>query len=386
MSGLLHVLLPKDWLRRHLQGPLGVVKAVLFGVPLPLCSCGVIPVGLGLRRDGASRGAAVGFMISTPQTGVDSILVSASLLGTPFAVFKVAAAVVTGLVGGWLADGLVKGPDKEAAPEQAHGAASGSAFSRGWDHMLMLLQSVWRWVAFGIIVSAALEQWVPTAAWSAIAGLDPLVAMLAVLVLSVPLYVCATASVPIAAALVAGGLPAGAALVFLMAGPATNVATLGAIFRTLGLPTTLIYLAVVVAFSLGLGLAFEEVLPAAQALPHVHGSGSVLEQLAAAALWGLMLYFLATELWAFWRARRGPKDSLMELDVEGLTCQGCVRKLQQTLAADDRVRFAAVTLEPQHVRVSGELSRVDVETLVQQAGFRVPVQEKADLTSPLSST
>ena len=101
ISGLLHVVLPRDLVRRQLSGPSGVVKAVLLGVPLPLCSCGVIPTGLGLKKDGADDGSAIAFMVSTPQTGVDSILVAASFLGWPFALFKVGAAAVTGLAAGW---------------------------------------------------------------------------------------------------------------------------------------------------------------------------------------------------------------------------------------------------------------------------------------------
>ncbi|MFT5442843.1 MAG: uncharacterized membrane protein YraQ (UPF0718 family), partial [Myxococcota bacterium] len=104
VSGLLHGLLPRDFIKRQLQGRTGIAKAVSLGIPLPLCSCGVIPAGLGLKRDGASNGASMGFLISTPQTGVDSILVSASFLGWPFALFKVLAAAVTGLLGGWLSD------------------------------------------------------------------------------------------------------------------------------------------------------------------------------------------------------------------------------------------------------------------------------------------
>ena len=104
IAALLHGLLPQNFVQRHLQGKGGVAKAVLLGVPLPLCSCGVIPAGLGLKKDGASDGASVGFLISTPQTGVDSILVSASFLGWPFALFKVVSATVTGIVGGYLAD------------------------------------------------------------------------------------------------------------------------------------------------------------------------------------------------------------------------------------------------------------------------------------------
>ena len=108
IAGILHVLLPPGLIHRQLRGRWGVLKAVVLGVPLPLCSCGVIPAGIGLKKDGASDGAAVGFLISTPQTGVDSILVSASFLGWPFALFKVGSAALTGLVGGALADAVAE--------------------------------------------------------------------------------------------------------------------------------------------------------------------------------------------------------------------------------------------------------------------------------------
>ena len=372
LSALLHVLLPDNWLRRHLRGRLGVLKAVAFGIPLPLCSCGVIPAGLGLRRDGASRGAAVGFMISTPQTGVDSILVSASMLGMPFALFKVAAALVTGLVGGLLTNAWVaESADEQAAAADGHGT-SGTAWRRAWDHGLMLLQSVWRWVVFGIVASAALNALVPQSVWQQLSALHPAWSMLGALVISVPLYVCATASVPIAASLVAGGLPAGAALVFLMAGPATNVATLGAIYRTLGAASMGIYLAVVVLFSLGLGAAFDSVLPTQAAAAHVHGSGEPWEWVLAGLMWLLMAYFFFSELRSFWRARvvAARMATPVELTVAGMTCNGCVRKLERALQVDPRVKRAAVTLSPPRARVEGRLSPQQVADLVTAAGYQ----------------
>ena len=100
LSALLYKWLPNNWIEQQLQGKLGVLKSVVFGIPLPLCSCSVIPTGLGLEKQGSSKGSTVGFLIATPQTGVDSIAVSASFLGLPFAMFKVGAALITGLIGG----------------------------------------------------------------------------------------------------------------------------------------------------------------------------------------------------------------------------------------------------------------------------------------------
>ena len=170
LSGLIHVLLPSDFVRRHLTGRGSVVKAVMLGVPLPLCSCGVIPAGLGLKKDGASDGAAVGFLISTPQTGVDSVLVAAAFLGWPFAIFKLVAAAATGLLGGVLTEhlgGQRHELDGAADPSDSHARAGIAA---GVAHADDLIQSIWGWLAVGVVVSAAITTFLPAnalASWTA---------------------------------------------------------------------------------------------------------------------------------------------------------------------------------------------------------------------------
>ena len=249
VAGLLHVVLPAGLVQRQLQGTGGVAKAVALGVPLPLCSCGVIPAGLGLKRDGASDGASVGFLISTPQTGVDSILVSASFLGWPFALFKVVTAGLTGLLGGWLTQAFGGERVEPDGGSAGHGA-SAKGWREGVDHAVMILQSIWAWLVFGILASAAIQTWVPPSFFQQSLAWGGLATNMAVLAISLPLYVCATASVPIAAALVAGGMPPGAALIFLMAGPATNVATMGAVLRGFGARILGIYLATIILCSI----------------------------------------------------------------------------------------------------------------------------------------
>lgn len=384
LSGVLHVLLPGDFLSRHLTGRLGVLKAVLFGVPLPLCSCGVIPAGLGLRRDGASPGASVGFLIATPQTGVDSVVVSASMLGLPFALFKVVAAAVTGIVGGVATD-LWASADDDLGPATTGGASSGRrTFRDGLHHCLTVLQSIWGWVLFGIIASAALEVLVPAEVWTRVSTWSPTLSMLAALAISLPLYVCATASVPIAATLVAGGMPAGAALVFLMAGPATNVATIGAIRKGLGLRATVIYLVTVIVFSLGLGALFDGLLSGQTvAMPaHQHGDTGPIVVALTVAFWLLMTYFGWSDARDHIRSRaavagahpdgaaQARGGAILELEVSGMTCQGCVRKLQRTLDSDAEVTHAQVTLEPQRARVGG-VSLSKARQLVADAGYQV---------------
>ena len=377
VAGLLHVFLPPDFIRRHLgRASTGsVVKAVMLGVPMPLCSCSVIPAALGIRREGASRGAAVGFMISTPQTGVDSILVSASFLGWPFAVFKVVSAFVTGLVGGQLADLVTKSippPAPVPAAAAAAAAARKSKLRRILDYGIGdLLYMVWRWIVFGVLVSALITTLVPADyfAGSAVGSLFP--ALMLALLISLPLYVCATSSVPIAAALVHAGFPTGAALVFLMAGPATNIATIGAVYRGFGARVLGVYLAVIIVGSVALGYVFAFVVPVTVASGvYAHADGGWIAAIAAWALSALLLWFAVGDTRRWLRRRR--EKSGVHLLVDGMVCQGCVRKLEAAMSAVEGVRGIRADIETGAVDVFGaDLERAQLDAAVQVAGFAI---------------
>ncbi|MEM9456581.1 MAG: permease [Myxococcota bacterium] len=380
VAGVLHVVLPEGFVHRHLgRGRSGVVKAVALGIPLPLCSCGVIPAGLGLRRDGASPGASVGFVISTPQTGVDSTLVAASFLGWPFALLKVGVAAVTGIVGGWLTDAVIV--EREVAePARSSSAATVDRSVRGaLDHAMEVLRSIWRWLVFGVVVSALIDVFVPPRVFDVFTGAGQGWALLAVLGLSLPLYVCATASVPIAAALVAGGFSPGAALVFLMAGPATNVATLGAVYRALGRRALAVYLGTIVVGSMAAALLFESVLARGGGMAHAHGEhGSLVASALTVGLLGLLAWFAIGELRDTWRARRRvePKAGstvgahVVELSVEGMTCGGCANKLRRALLAEDGVLETEVDHEAGRAVVRSRVPEPRLRDIVAQVGFR----------------
>jgi uncharacterized protein len=373
-AGVLHVMLPEDFLKRQLTGPWGVFKAVGLGVPLPLCSCGVIPVGMGLKKGGGSDGAVVGFLISTPQTGVDSILVSASMLGWPFALFKLASAAVTGIVGGLLTETLADRSQARPQVAENRSARTVHPMARVFGHGVMLLHSIWGWLLFGILVSAAIDMLVPKDALEGLSSHGSLGVMLITLLIAIPLYVCATASVPIAAALVASGLPTGAVLVFLMAGPATNIATLGAIYRTLGRRPTVIYLATVVVGSIACGWLFDFVINTDEpASGHDHVMGTWWATASALVLLVLMGRFAVQDGMRLLQ-RRSTADSrdrgpTVEMGVQGMVCQGCVAKLEKCLSRDANVEAVQVTLQPGGVTVHGTISHQRVRKLIEQAGF-----------------
>ena len=380
-AGALHVVLPQNFLRRQLAGRGGVVKAAAIGVPMPLCSCSVIPVGLSLRRQGASPGATVAFLISTPETGVDSISVSAGMLGWPFALFKVASAFAIGVVGGLLANRMTPAAADPAplAPAPAAPPSAGP-LARGLAHALEILRSVWRWLALGIVASAAIAYYLPDGGLERFGAYGNAAAMVAALAISIPLYVCALASVPIAAALVGSGFPPGAALVFLIAGPATNVATIGAVYRALGRRTLAVYLATIIVGSVACGLLFEGLIPTdvRAAVGHVHHDAPHWWTAAAAVvLVALLGWFAVDDVRRLLRPKtsspRAPADAgSVELAVEGMTCLNCVARLEQSLARQPGVASAAVTLEPGRAVVHGAVSAEEVRRWIAQAGFHAP--------------
>ncbi len=373
-AGVLHVLVPPGLVQRQLSGYGGVVKSVVLGVPLPLCSCGVIPAGIGLKRDGASDGSSVGFLVATPQTGVDSILVSAGFLGWPFALAKVAAALTTGVAAGWLTESLGRSADTGASQAPVVEAPTAKrTWADGLHHGVDVIRMIWGWLLFGIVLSAALSTWLPPDAFAGLAAQASIGAFLAVLLLSLPLYVCATASVPIAAALVAAGMPTGAAMVFLMAGPATNTATLGAVWRAFGGRVLAVYLGTIVVGSIGFGLAYEQLFGALSVTAvhdHVHaGLGS---QIAAVLLVASMAWFAWEDVSARLAKLRAPAEApTREVAITGMTCGGCANKLERTLLATEGVDAAEVRIADHRAVITGVIDLDHIQQAVQQAGFEV---------------
>ncbi len=378
IAGLMHVYLPKGFVRQGLNRPdiRSAARASLIGVPLPLCSCGVIPTALGLRNQGASKGATTAFLISTPQTGVDSLLVSAAFLGWPFALFKLAAAFVTGLIGGALVNRFTApdADDPAASNEDPNATAGGGIAGVVRYGVFDLLAAIDLWILAGIMVAALITTLIPPDYLAGQAWTQGIGGMLLVLAISIPLYVCTTGSVPIAASLIAAGMPVGTALVFLMAGPATNVATLGAVYRALGARVLAIYLGTVIIMSILLGLGFDSLVvhTAVTAHPHDHGV-DWLATASALVLGGLLVYLSWNRLRAALptgRAEKAGEDGIL-LQVDGMSCQHCVASVKMSLEDVDAVSEATPELSSGLVRVRGR--RLDVGALVdavEKAGFR----------------
>lgn len=277
LAGVVSIFLPKAWVEKTMgksRGWRGILNAVLIGVPLPVCSCGVLPLTAGLRKAGAGKGASAAFLISTPQTGLDSILATYSLLGPFFAVARPLAALLTGLVGGVAVDLVAHGDDGTPPPEApkkcccccchknsekvvANSEQVGGLYSRVVQILRKadeLLGEIVRPLLIGLLVAAAVTVFVPENFFADVFGGRDWLAMPAMVLIGFPMYVCSTASIPIALSLVLKGISPGAAFVFLMVGPAINAASLATVAKLIGVRATVVYALVIALGSIACGV------------------------------------------------------------------------------------------------------------------------------------
>lgn len=268
LAGLMHVFIPNTLYSKYLSGKnfKSVLLSALFGIPLPLCSCGVIPTAMSLRKEGASRGATVSFLIATPQTGVDSIIATFSLLGLPFAIIRPIAALCTALFGGSFVNLLDEDDSNKAAtatnrlqPKTQFTLKEKLVAALKYAYVDMM-EDIGKWLVVGLVVAGLLTVLVPDSFFALFAG-NTLLSMLFVLVLAIPMYLCATGSIPIAVVLMLKGLTPGAALVMLMAGPACNVASILVINKVLGRKTMILYVLSIVAGAVLFGIGIDWLLP-----------------------------------------------------------------------------------------------------------------------------
>ena len=381
IAGIIHVILPMGFVHRNLggHGLASIIKATLIGVPMPLCSCGVVPTAIGLKQDGASNGASTSFLISTPQTGVDSILVSASFLGWPFAIFKLAAASVTGIIGGKLVDIF----DKKQTYKYTQN--TGIDNKRSYKSKIIeairfglfeLLGMIYGWIILGIAIAALITIIIPPGTLSDIGWITGVGGMFLMLLIALPLYVCATASVPIAASLIAAGMPAGAALVFLMAGPASNIATVGAILRAFGGRILAIYLTTVAIFSMLFGILFNSVINTKQAIIiHHNPENGWLSLVSGIVLIGLFIYLSIHDLKKKYQKKPSlKKDMGIKLNIIGMTCQHCATNVTNALKNVTGVNSVNVNLEENTAVVDGDVETEKLIESVKKIGYEASVK------------
>lgn len=385
IAGLMHSFIPQRAMSRHLSGRgwRSVLKAALFGVPLPLCSCGVLPAAIAMRRGGASKAASTSFLIATPQTGVDSIAATWSLLGPAFAVIRPVAAMVTSLLGGMAvgndekksscipADTVENDNPSECRPRATFTERCLDALRYGF---IDLVGSIGGWLISGLIIAALITVYVPADLFAA-AGSVPLLSMAAVLLIAVPMYVCATGSIPIALSLVMKGLSPGTALVLLMAGPAANFASFTLISREMGRRTARIYLASIVIGAIGFGLLIDYVLPArwfalagyADGCHHGVETG-IFQSVCSAILCGLLVFTLIRN---HIHKPQTFNPTTMRYNIKGMNCPHCQAAVAKAIGNVNGVTDVNVNLSTGVAMVEGEHDSESVISAVRAAGFDV---------------
>jgi len=389
MAGILHIVFPDEKIYKHLSGKnlLSVLNASLLGVPLPLCSCGVIPVTAHIRKQGAGKGATLAFLVSTPTSGIDSFFATYSLLGPVFAVIRPVAAFVAGIIAGFFANKLddetrviphdsvttcnVCNTTYEKRLEHKHKFSEKLMKMFGYAYF-DLVADIGKWLVLGIVIGGAISYFVPQSFIQQYLG-NPLIAYPLILAFAIPLYVCTTGSIPIAASLIIKGLTPGAGLAFLIAGPATNAATITFVGGKLGKKPLIVYMMTIFFIALGFGLILDwlwDLLPG-----HFLLSSAGMKMLpywlkSASAV--VLIVLLVNAFYS--KYKKNP--SIQEVGemaklfrVPDMTCNHCVKSIDSALAKVDGVTNVIIDLGNKIVSVDGDVSDEAIVSAITEAGY-----------------
>ncbi len=387
-AGILRVFFPQRIIARYMgkRNFRSVLNASLLGVPMPLCSCGVLPTGIGFYKNGASRGSTISFMISTPQTGVDSILATYSLLGLPLAIIRPVVALLTGVFGGVMgnrADRNGREEKPKVLPEELNYDRSVKELFR--YGFIELLQDISKWLIIGMLMAALLSVLIPGDFFTRSISSEYL-AMFLMLLASVPLYICATGSIPIAAVLLMKGLSPGAALVLLMAGPATNIATMAVIGNAMGKKSLWIYLATIIGGALFFGTMINELVPREwimNSIPlnlhgemHEHPAGW-LQWISSAVLVlliinGYIMKYLSRRKNRMKDEKKSEqmKSNIHKFRVEGMTCNHCKASVENGLRNDPSISEVLADPDMNTVTIQAEtLTDSNIRETIEGLGY-----------------
>ncbi len=428
IAGILHVFVPKKFYKKYLSNDnkLSVVYAALLGIPLPLCSCGVIPTAIGLKNEKASKGAVASFLIATPQTGIDSILATFSLMGLGFAIIRPVAALITGICGGLLINKFAndriyntQSDNKNYTCNIDDQIIAKKRIRRVFDKIYGVLkysyfdmiQDIGLRLFIGLLLAALISVVVPDEFFLEFSSWT-ILQMIVVLVIAVPMYICSTGSIPIAAALIMKGLSPGAALVMLMAGPAVNIASILVVKKSLGAKFTIIYLSTIVVGAMLFGLLVN-VYPAPFDINAIMSANSmcntemsccnttcatdtcidmhtsIFRIICSTLLMMLIIYALAkkylSKIFKYCFAYSiGHKKSdnhlsstnetkntnnIIIYDVEGMHCNHCKRALEEAIMKVKEVNQAEANVVAKTLMINGSPKEEDIQDAVNNAGF-----------------
>ncbi|MBR1946741.1 MAG: permease [Bacteroidaceae bacterium] len=404
-AGLMHAFIPNNLYSKYLGGRTvrSVINAIILSIPLPLCSCGVIPTAMSLRRDGASKGATTAFLISTPQTGIDSIIATYSILGLPFAILRPVAAIITAILGGILGITFADEKDENSIVAMPQASITEEPKKSFWQKMaggikyafVDMMQDIGRWLVAGLVIAGIITAFVPDSFFEFFAQ-SSLLSMLMVLLLAIPMYLCATGSIPIAVALMLKGLSPGTALVLLMAGPAVNTASMLVVNKVMGRRSLLIYIGSIIAGAIAFGMCIDYLLPREWFLQplnaihaHSHHGLPVFNTICSVALLALLVN-------AFIRRHNHShhhncecgcghhegedcscksENAAVVICVEGMSCNHCKASVEKALKGIAGVETVTVDLVTGEAAVTGAFDRDEAVKAVEAIGFTAKLKE-----------
>ena len=386
VSGLISIFIDSSFIFKHIgqKNAGSVLKSTLFGIPLPLCSCGVIPVAATLRESGASKGATVSFLVSTPQTGVDSIFLTYGMLGPMFALFRPLAALASGFFSGIVINNFdhdmhhhLSESDNDAKTKESLDKRIISGVKYGFltlpaDIVIPLTQ--------GLVVAAAIAILIPPQFIAEHFSSSNLIQYTMMLAVSLPIYVCATASIPIAVVLMAKGITPGAAFIFLMAGPATNASSIAVIKNILGKRTLYHYLVLIAFTAISFGYILDNFLTITLPDMSSHTHHHVMDDYGSIILSVIFLVILVNAY--FYRSKSESTDSKdienniendqekIAITVDGMTCSHCKESVESAIYSFSGVASASVDLLTGNVIVVGSgLDETALKEKITAKGF-----------------
>ena len=301
--GIVHLYVSESWIQKHLghNSRYGVLKGALYGIPLPLCSCGVIPLATSLRQKGASKKSVTSFFITTPMTGIDSIIATYGVFGLPMAILRVISSFISGIVAGT----FVKEADEQNDNEETKSCCSSCSSSQKQQSKKSLFQEASNYALnevfadiakpmfYGLILAALFMMMIPQNSVSFLND-NILIAYFLVFLLSLPLYVCSISAIPIALSMLSIGVNPGVAFIFLAAAPATNIITAGIIKKILGNDVLIVYLLSIVLTTLSFALMIDFIFPQewfSNISSSIEGEDKSILDLAGAVIFLAMLFF-----------------------------------------------------------------------------------------------
>jgi uncharacterized membrane protein YraQ (UPF0718 family)/copper chaperone CopZ len=369
-------------------------KAALFGIPLPLCSCGVIPTTVYLAKNGASKGSVLSFLIATPQTGFDSIIATYGMMGPVIAIYRPIAAFFMGIIGGTFGQ-FIKSPEFDREQTKSSMKFELNQFKQKIPLKEKIKKTInYSFVEFvddisvqfiiGLFIAGLITYFIPDGFFLDKGFNNGLSGMLIILAVGIPMYVCATASIPIAISLIMKGFSPGVAFVFLAAGPATNAASITILYKSIGKNLTIAYILTISVLSILFGIILDWIFkwlsidPMTQ-IAHIHEHSihstpliNIIISLIFAVL--LILSIYRKTISKYFKKEKGKEmseDKFIKLNIEGMTCNHCVANVKKVIENTPGVEEFEVSLSDNSALVKGDVNIQNLTKSIEDIGYKV---------------